>query len=1075
MASRKGVEKAPSLRCLGVPELVVDLKAQTLTQQHSRLLSVLVAAGPSGLEADGILESLWGADLPKAGTQAVYSLVGRLPSKSTMLDNEGGRYRLDASVEVDAWRFDTLVDDGELASQLEGIQLWRGRPFDGVEAGDIVADEASRLLRKRIAATESVARNASREQLRSAEEQILGATNDDPYNEPLVIAAASALYRLNKRRDALSVLQSCRAKLRTDLGLGGSTELDAAELALLNDENPIAPVRERIAVAETSVDPLPLILAPRSSLFVGREDDMDRLDKTLSAASERTGRGRVVLIHGEAGIGKSELVAQFATEADDLNVRVGTNATGSSAAYASWLQAIPEASSALVQLSAASDPSAANLVFWRDVEHTIQSLARDIPLVIVLEDIHQADAQSQLLFSWLASGSLPAGVLLLATTRPAEDGSAWAGSINELRGRQDTEVATVIDVEPLSLASIQQMVAARFPDHNPARTFRFASQVHALSQGNPLVSSALIKDAEEPTDLVTSSDLTIEEHHAQSVRGRVDGVVSGVLTNAALIGYEFTLEDVARLSEMTSSSALVHIETAMAAGLVVEAEELGRFRFDHILTTEAFAQRASRVRRAQTFRSLIEFDGLPAADRVRYIRGAFSGRKPEEAAQAGELLWFEAKALAEALSFSESRSSAEYAVEMFDSAGQVPDLELLILRAEVTARSGDLNQMERYRQEAFDAAQERGTTDDMARAALVGLPATERHEGDLPLLELLEQIDPEQIEDRLVRAAFLSQYLRAARIVGDNDEALARTQKFGREEFGNAELWANFRLEQLQIHYGLKRDPTIVEELDQLANDLDPSVARTRLRFSALLFAVIEQEADAITRRVDEARAELLIHPLPRLQWAFELLQSGLALVGVIEHSSSNAESALDTGFRLGVADAFTSFGAQSWHALWLEGRFDDALALLEGAKGMIESNVGWRCAEAFSLAACGRSVEARQLAEDAGDELRSSPSTLWSQAGAALLIEACSLLDDSQHLAKVAVDVLMPRSGSALLLGIGVAYLGPVDAYIGRALAITGADEASDFARRGEEQAQRAGFLQHSAPKDADEEDLAQ
>ena len=555
MASTEVVERDLSLRCLGVPELLVELEPQPLTPKLSALMSVLVAAGPSGIEADRVLDAIWGERLPRSGTQAVYSLLNRLGSKPDVTINEGGRYRIAETVDVDVWRFDALVDDGELDAQLAGIRLWRGRPFDGVEAGDIVSAEAGRLLRKRIAATEVVARDATREQLVGVEERILGATTDDPYNEPLAISVASALYRLNKRRDALSVLQSCRASLRTELGLGGSAELDAAELALLNDENPLPSVREAIAISDKRIDPIPLILTPRSSLFVGRGDEMGRLDNVLGAASERTGRGRVVLLHGEAGIGKSELVAQFTNSTESLNVRVGTNATGTSAAYASWVQALPEASDALVQLSAASDPDAANLVFWRDVAHTIQSLARDVPMVIVLEDMHQADTQSQRLFSWLASGSLPAGVLLLATTRRAGDGSAWAGAINELRGRQDTEVATVIDVEPLTLASIQQMVTARFPDHNPARTYRFASQVHALSQGNPLVSSALIADAEEPSDLVTSTDLSIEEHHAQSVRGRVDSVVSGVLTSAALIGYEFTLDDVAKLSEMTPSAA----------------------------------------------------------------------------------------------------------------------------------------------------------------------------------------------------------------------------------------------------------------------------------------------------------------------------------------------------------------------------------------------------------------------------------------------------------------------------------------------------------------------------------------
>ena len=1050
--------QALCLRCLGVPLLCRGTEQQTLTQQHTRLLSVLVAAGPNGMEADGILDALWGEDLPKTGTQAVYSLVGRLADKDALIVNEAGRYRISGEVDVDAWRFDGLLDGSDIDAQLEGIKLWKGRPFDGVEAGDGVAGEAARLVRKRIAATEDIARRATPDQLRDIEEQILDATNDDPYNEPLVIAASSALYRLNRRRDALSILQACRARLRGDLGLGGSAELDAAELALLNDENPIADAPATVAEQPTRIDPLPLLLTPRASVFVGRDAALNSIADSWSSATGRNGRGSVVVVNGDAGIGKSELVAQFANQIDGANVRAGTNSTGSSAAYAMWLQALPEATDALEQLSASPDPGAANLVFWRDVERTIATLADSSPLVIVLEDLHQSDPQSTLLFSWLASGSLPGRVLILATTRPASADSAWSGVINELRKRQDTGIVNVIDVDPLSLTSIQQMVAARFPDENPARVYRFASQVHALSQGNPLVGSALIRDAKEPDDLVTGSTLTIEEHHAQAVCGRVDSAVAGVLTNAGLVGYEFDVATVAALGKITPEQALMHLETAMAAGLVIEAEQLGRFRFDHILTTEAFAQRASRLRRSQTYRSLIDLENLPAADRVRYIRGAFESCSRDESKLAAKLLWDEATTLADALSFAEARSASEHAVDTLESIGEQAPLDLLMLRAEVTARSGDLNRMEHYRQVVFDVAQAQGSVDDMARAALVGLPATERHEGDPALFDMLGRIDLELIVDSRLRGQYLYQFVRAARFFDQLDLVDERIG-ISRHEIADEEMWVEFRNEQLQVNHQRQPDVRIINEFDTLAASLGPSHARTHLKFRALLFSIVHQLEDALTSRLDQARAEQFIHPSTRMQWALELTESAMGRVGMLD-TAIDAESTLATGFRLGVADAFTSFGAQSWHALWRENRFEEAMALLDGAKGLIEPNVGWRCAEAFNLAALERRDEAAAIAAPAADELRSNPTGIWAPAAAALLIEACRLLDDSAEWAHVAAKVLGPHSGAAVILGTGVAHLGPADLAIGHALAIAGDDAAAGFIKQGEEQARRTGYV---------------
>lgn len=1058
MAGAEASAEKLRLRCLGVPLLCLGTDQHTLTQQHARLLSVLVAAGPAGLETDGILESLWGENLPRTGAQAVYSLVGRLTSKVDLIINEGGRYRIAEPVDVDAWRFDDLSELDDIDALLEGIRLWQGRPFDGIEAGDVVALEANRLLRKRITATEAVARRATPEQLREVEEQILDATNDDPYNEPLVIATASALYRLNRRRDALSILHACRTRLRIDLGLGGSAELDAAELALLNDQNPM-PVEEQLPSRPLpTIDPLPLLLTPRASLFVGRDDNLASITNAWSSATEPNGRGRVVLLHGEAGIGKSELAAQFASATEGANVRAGSSTAGSSAAYATWLRAFPEAADALAELGASPDPGAANLIFWREVERTIAAIAETAPLVVVLEDLHQADPQSTLLFSWLASGSLPSQVLIVATTRPPEIESPWSSVVRELRSRGDTGVATVIDVDPLSLGAIQQMVAARFTDETPARVFRFASQVHELSQGNPLVGSALISNAEKPDDLITGSALTIEEHHAQAVCSRVDSVVAGVLTNAGLIGHEFDHEVVAALSKMTADETLMHLETAMASGLIVEAEQLGRFRFDHILTAEAFARRASRLRRAKTFRALIDFEDLPSADRVRYIRGAVNAKGQIDSATAARLLWVEAQKLQEHLAFSEARSASEYAIDLLRSIGHDPPLEWLMVRAEVTARAGDFAQMERYRHEAFEVAASGGSADQMARAALVGLPSTERYAGDETMCDLLERVNASNISDRATRGMFMYHYLRSTRIIGRRTPTLHDADEISREDLDEF-TWAELRAEYLQSEYQVQPNIEMLDEFAALADGLTASGPLTHLSFRSFIYGLRFQVADATTERYDTIRTALLHHPEPRVQWSFELLESALSLVGVLD-TPTDAATALGTGFRLGVADAYVSFGAQSWHRLMRECRFEDAFQLLDGSRDIIDTNVGWQCAEAFNLAVLDRDDEAHALLAGTVANMRANPSGIWAPVAATLLVDACMFLEDSAEWAQTAVEILRPFSGTAIILGTGAAYFGPADLYLGEGLRILGEDGAAEeHLARGLEQAERTGF----------------
>ena len=61
---------------------------------------------------------------------------------------------------------------------------------------------------------------------------------------------------------------------------------------------------------------------------------------------------------------------------------------------------------------------------------------------------------------------------------------------------------------------------------------------------------------------------------------------------------------------------------------------------------------------------------------------------------------------------------------------------------------------------------------------------------------------------------------------------------------------------------------------------------------------------------------------------------------------------------------------------------------------------------------------------------------------------------------AQVAAEVLVPYSGAAVILGTGVAHLGPADLAIGHALTTVGDDAANDFIKQGEEQARRTGYV---------------
>ena len=90
-------------------------------------------------------------------------------------------------------------------------------------------------------------------------------------------------------------------------------------------------------------------------------------------------------------------------------------------------------------------------------------------------------------------------------------------------------------------------------------------------------------------------------------------------------------------------------------------------------------------------------------------------------------------------------------------------------------------------------------------------------------------------------------------------------------------------------------------------------------------------------------------------------------------------------------------------------------------------------------------------------DELEHGPSGNWSAAAAALLIEAAVVLDDA-GVAVVGENKLAPRSGQAIVLGVGSAYLGPVDRYLGLAAGLRDREAGITLLSQARDQADLTG-----------------
>lgn len=288
----------------------------TLTGRlRAGLLSLLLVRQNTPVAAESLLDVLWGGTGP-AGLQRLQTSVHRL---RRMLDDperltfDAGGYRLRvAPGELDADRFDELVaaaaavpDPGRRAELLrEADGLWRGTPFQGLDIGTIAAP-AQRLAERRYTALEDLhAAELECGRHRDSVAALSDLADRNPLRERLHVLLMTALYRCDRRADALAVYRRTRESIVDELGLEPGPELREAERRALAGLDPITGSAARPRV----VRPAELPTAPGD--FVGRRRELAELD-------ELTARSHLVVVGGGAGVGKTALVAEWARRSPD--------------------------------------------------------------------------------------------------------------------------------------------------------------------------------------------------------------------------------------------------------------------------------------------------------------------------------------------------------------------------------------------------------------------------------------------------------------------------------------------------------------------------------------------------------------------------------------------------------------------------------------------------------------------------------------------------------------------------------------------------------------------------------------
>ncbi|HJR25150.1 MAG TPA: AAA family ATPase, partial [Acidimicrobiales bacterium] len=335
--------------------------------------------------------------------------------------------------------------------------------------------------------------------------------------------------------------------------------------------------------------------------FVGRADLLEEL--TAIAVAAAGGSGSIVLLTGEAGIGKTSVARAVARRVrDDLAVSWGTcTVDGSAPPFWPWRDLVAESSPALVDADRAI--GADRYEALSDLRERLVLRARRTPLLHVIEDLQWADVASVLLLVQLGATIVDVPLLVIATLRTGETLSRpLEDALEEVR-----RAARVRPLPPLGDDDLAALVrdAGIDPDDE------LLALVRKRTGGNPLFVGELLRAVQSAVSaegraaaLARDVPDRVSELVAHRV-ARLPAAVAELLVTAAVVGAEGDVHLLAAARGTSAESVLDLLEQARAAHLL-DAAPPGRWQFRHQLIRDAVYDGVSGPERARHHVSVLE-------------------------------------------------------------------------------------------------------------------------------------------------------------------------------------------------------------------------------------------------------------------------------------------------------------------------------------------------------------------------------------------------------------------------------------------------------------------------------------
>ncbi|MGH2948719.1 MAG: ATP-binding protein, partial [Solirubrobacteraceae bacterium] len=452
--------------------------------------------------------------------------------------------------------------------------------------------------------------------------QLEALIGDYPYRERLRAQLMLALYRSDRQADALQAYQNARRTLVEELGIEPGERLRELERAILAQDPEL-----HLAAEEPAAEPA--VETPRSA-FVGRERELAELVGGLDDAF--AGRGRLFLLVGEPGIGKSRLAEELIAQARARGARVLVGRcweAGGAPAYWPWVQSLrpylrdtdagslrsqlrggaadvarlfPELRDLLADLPPPPlESEGARFRLFDSMTAFLKRAAARRPLVLVLDDLHAADEPSLLLLQFVAREHGESRLLIVGAYRDVDP------TLSDPLTTTLTELAREPVTRTLALAGLGEADVARFIELTApgAPAADLSAAVHAGTDGNPLFVGEVVRllAAEGRLKQQAIAPLAIPQSVREVIGRRLRHLsdeCNRLLSLASVLGREFDLDALAAVSALEHGAILALLDEGIAARVVSEVPGvIGRMRFVHALIRDAAYHRLTRSRRVQ--------------------------------------------------------------------------------------------------------------------------------------------------------------------------------------------------------------------------------------------------------------------------------------------------------------------------------------------------------------------------------------------------------------------------------------------------------------------------------------------